>query len=379
MPSRVFDIAIIGGGVIGLTLARELGGRDARVAVIDAGAAVPQATVAAAGMLAPSFETCAAFGGLAEPLYHLGARSLAMWQDYAPALEEETGIVIDYRRDGTLGLAYRDAQAEDLAKQAALVKNLGGAAEMISGDEARALEPALSNEVVAALHAPEDAQVDPRHVMSALRISLKNRDIEIVPARVLSLGEGAAAGQFACAEGDVFEAQTIVLAAGAVSGLTPMGLVYPVKGEATAIAAEGVVTRVVRAPGAYICPKAGGRVVIGATEELGPLLDHHSVSDAAIAGLRANAARAAPGLSSAQELERWAGLRPGTPDGAPIMGRDKEGRFLALGHYRNGVLHAPAAAEAMAALILGETPPFDLAPFDPSRFGPGRFSPAQGG
>ncbi|WP_428408063.1 glycine oxidase ThiO [Hyphococcus sp.] len=379
MPTRVFDIAIIGGGVIGLTLARELGARGAKVAVIDAGDAVPQATPAAAGMLAPSFENCEEFGGPSEALYRLGSRSLELWKSYAAALEEETGIFIDYRNDGALGLSYRDAQTQDLAEQAVRVKKLGGAAEMISGAEARALEPALSKEVAAALYAPEDAQVDPRRVMAALTVSLNALDVEMVRTRVLSLGEGDAARQFASADGDVFAAEKIVVAAGAVSGLTPRGLVYPVKGEATAVAAEVVLTRVVRAPGAYLCPKAEGRLVIGATEELGPLIDHHSVSDAAIAGLRANAGRAVPALETAKELERWTGLRPGTPDGAPIMGRDKEGRFLALGHYRNGVLHAPAAAEAMAALILGETPPFDLAPFDPRRFGPGRFSPGQGG
>ncbi|WP_375200984.1 glycine oxidase ThiO [Hyphococcus sp.] len=371
MKARGFDIAIIGGGVIGLTLARALADRGAAIAVIDAGSAVPQATHAAAGMLAPSFEYGEEFGGPAEAVYRLGALSLAMWKDYAAVLEEETGVFVDYRGDGALGLSYRDAQTQILAEQAARVTSLGGAAEMISGDEARELEPALSAEIVAALHAPKDTQVDPRRVMAALTASLERRQVDIIKARVLSLGDGDASRQFISVEGDDYEAETIVLAAGAVSGLTPMGLVYPVKGEATAIASEGAVSRVVRAPGAYICPKAEGRLVIGATEEIGPL-DHHSVSPAAIAGLRANAARAVPALEDAEELERWAGLRPGTPDGAPIMGQDEKGRFLALGHFRNGILHAPAAAQAMAALILGETPPFDLAPFSKSRFSSGR-------
>ena len=371
MTAKDFDIAIIGGGVIGLTLARALCDRGAKIAVIDAGPAIPTATSAAAGTLAPSFEYGEEFGGPAEAVYHLGARSLAMWADYAAALEEETGVFVDYRRDGALGLSYRDEQTEALAEQAAQVKRLGGDVEMISGDEARELEPALSADIAAALHAPRDTQVDPRRVMKALTASLERRRVDIIKARVLSLGEGDASHQFVTVDGDSYEAETIVLAAGAVSGLTPMGLVYPVKGEATAIAGDGVITRVLRAPGAYLCPKAEGRVVIGATEEIGPF-DNHSVSPAAIAGLRANAVRAVPALGTAAELDRWAGLRPGTPDGAPIMGQDKNGRYLALGHYRNGVLHAPAAAEAMAALILGETPAFDLAPFSISRFSSGR-------
>ncbi|MFC2952081.1 glycine oxidase ThiO [Marinicaulis aureus] len=371
MTAKGFDIAIIGGGVIGLTLARALCDRGAKLAVFDAGADVPQATRAAAGMLAPSFEYGEEFGGPAEAVYHLGARSLAMWADYAAALEQETGVFVDYRSDGALGLSYRDEQTAALAEQAAQVKRLGGDVEMISGDEARELEPALSADIAAALHAPKDTQVDPRRVMAALKVSLNRRGVEIIQGRVLSLGDGETIRQFVTAEGDIYEANRKVLATGAVGGLTSRGLVYPVKGEATAIASESVITRVLRAPGAYLCPKAEGRLVIGATEEIGPF-DHHSVSPAAVAGLRANAARAVPALGMAAELERWAGLRPGTPDGAPIMGQDKNGRYLALGHYRNGVLHAPAAAEAMAALILGETPAFDLAPFSISRFSSGR-------
>lgn len=372
MTAKGFDIAIIGGGMIGLTLARELGERGARAAVFDAGAAIPQASHAAAGMLAPSFEHCEEFGGPSEALYRLGARSLELWAGYAAALEEETGVFVDYRADGALGLSYRDGQTEELAEQAARVAKLGGDVEMISGDEARTLEPALSGDITAALYAPRDAQIDPRRVMTALFASLKKRDIEIVKARILSVGDGDAARQFVSADGDVFEADEIVLAAGAVSGLTPTGLVFPVKGEATAVASEGVIRRVVRAPGAYLCPKAEGRLVIGATEELGPILDYKSVSDAAIAGLRENAVQAVPALRGAAELERWAGLRPGTPDGAPIMGRDDKGRFLALGHYRNGVLLAPAVAEAMAALVLGQAPAASLEPFGPERFSSGR-------
>lgn len=371
MTAPDFDIAIIGGGVIGLTLARALDDHGAKIAVIDAGPAIPPATRAAAGMLAPSFEYGEEFGGPAEAVYHLGARSLSMWAHYAAALEEETGVFVDYRNNGSLGLSYHDAQTATLAEQASRVKSLGGDVEMISGDEARKLEPALSANITAALHAPKDTQVDPRRVASALTVSLERRGVEIIKTRVLSLGEGDASHQFVTVDGDSYEAEKIVLAAGAVSGLTSMGLVYPVKGEAAAIASDGVITRVLRAPGAYLCPKAEGRVVIGATEEIGPF-DHHSVSPAAIAGLRANAARAVPAFEAAPELERWAGLRPGTPDGAPIMGIDEKGRYLALGHYRNGILHAPAAAEAVAALILGETPPFDLGPFSIARFSSGR-------
>lgn len=370
--TKGFDIAIVGGGVIGLTLARALLAEGARIAVVDAGEGVPAATHAAAGMLAPSFEYGEAPQALGEALYRFGALSLALWRDYAPALEEETGVFIDYRAAGMLGVAYDERVAAQLREQAMHTTALGGAAEMISGDEARAMEPALSQDVAAALHAPDDAQVDPRRLTAALKASLAKRSAPQVTARLVSIERNGAGHVLIGAGGERFEADKVAIASGAVSRLVPAGLVYPVKGEATAVAMrDGAVTRVVRAPGAYLCPKAEGRLVIGATEEIGR--EDICVEPAAIAGLRANAAKAVPALEGAAELERWAGLRPGTPDGAPILGVDGEGRFLALGHYRNGVLHAPVAAAATAALILGREAPVDLAPFAPDRFGAGRF------
>ena len=371
MTAKGFDIAIVGGGVIGLTLARALLSEGASVAVIDAGDAAPPATLAAAGMLAPSFEF-AGHGGddtgaAGGALYRLGSRGLASWPAFAAAREEETGVYIDYRGHGALGIAYDEQQTRRLAEQAALVASLGGDVEMISGDQARAMEPALSREVVAALHAPADAQVDPRRLTAALKAWLAERRMTFIPGKATSAESRDGGFAVALETGEEIAADKVVLAGGAVSGLVSRDLVFPVKGEATALGfGDGLLARVIRAPGAYLCPKAEGRLVIGATETRGR--DDLSVDEAAVAGLKNHAVRAVPELVGAAELERWAGLRPGTPDGAPILGRDGEGRFLALGHYRNGVLHAPAAAEAMAALMLGRAPGVDLAPFGPDRF-----------
>lgn len=371
MSANGFDIAIVGGGVIGLTLARALCSEGARIAVLDAGAKIPAATHAAAGMLAPSFEHAGELARgetpLSEALYHLGARGLALWPDYAAALEEETGVFVDYRGTGALGLAYDEDEARALEMQAARVRELGGDATIISGDDARALEPALSPEVIAALHAPQDAQVDPRRLTTALRASLDRKMAPHLAARVAGLEKNRAGHALLLDSGERIEAELVVLASGAVSGLVSRDMVHPVKGEAVAVTLEdGVLTRIVRAPGAYLCPKAEGRLVIGATEA--PGRNDLEVSEDGVAGLKAGAKRAAPVIGQAPEIERWAGLRPGTPDGAPILGQDEDGRFLALGHYRNGVLHAPAAAQAMAALILGRAPEFDLAPFSQARF-----------
>lgn len=366
MSDRNFDIAIIGGGVIGLSLARALAGEGAGVAVIDAGPAIPAATPAAAGMLAPSFEHGEGDGPLGEALYRFGADGLARWAAFAAGLEEETGVFVDFRGTGALGVAYDRAGADQLGLQAARVRALGGAAALISGDEARRMEPDLSPAIVAALHAPADGQVDPRRVVAALTASLARRKVTIHRQTIAAIDESAAGAIVRTASGERYGARRVVLASGAVSGLYPRKFVFPVKGEAVAIENTGKLTHVIRAPGAYLCPKAEGRLVIGASE----VHDREdlAVDPAAADALRTNAAKAAPILAGARETERWAGLRPATPDGAPILGTDAAGRYLALGHYRNGVLHAPAMAAAMTALIVDGAAP-GIEGFGPERFG----------
>ncbi len=370
---KSFDIAIIGGGVIGLALACALRREKARVAVIDAAADIPPATDAAAGMLAPSFEV--RDGNMADTLYAFGAQNLEMWPAFAASVEEEAGASIDFRDDGTLGVAFDDVQAGALQASIPPLAALGARAEMISGDEARRLEPALSPSVAAALLAPDDAQVDPRKLLAALRRIVAETAGPIIAARLEKAEKQNRAYGLVLSNGERLAADTLVLASGAaataglIEDIEPPP-VAPAKGEALALAMPyGLIRRVVRAPGAYLCPKADGRLVIGATEYRGR--DDLTVDDAAIAGLRRGAAAAAPATAELPEGERWAGLRPATPDAAPILGRDPRGPenvFFALGHHRNGVLLAPATAKALAREITGGAPVTDLKPFAPDRF-----------
>ncbi len=371
MTRTGFDIAIVGGGIIGLTLARALRKEHADVAVIDAGAQIPPATNAAAGMLAPSFE-----GAIAceDALYAFGARSLGMWQEFAADLQDESGFSIDYRADGILGVAFEEAQARRLAMEAEALNARGGAVELLSGNEARRLEPALSEKVAVTLHAKHDAQVDPRKTILALRAALAGNVEQLSAHRVECAVRNNSVYSITLDNGDYVEAVRLVIASGAAAGALIKGLppppVYPVKGEAAAFAMpEGDFRRVVRAPGAYLCPKMGGRLVLGATERDG--CSDYEVDDAAIAAMVANGAAAVPAIAGYREIERWAGLRPATPDGAPILGHDcrgPDGVFLALGHYRNGILLAPASAAALAGEILGHGPAAEIAAFRPERF-----------
>jgi len=378
--SKAFDIAIIGGGVIGLALGRELLAAKLRVIIIDAGDDIPAATNAAAGMLAPSFEMgCET----SEVLYRFSAASLSLWPEFSREVEDAASLSVDYRDDGILGVALDEPQWQELRTRYGDLEGRGAKVEMLSGDEARGLEPALSSNIAGALFAPFDAQVDPRKLLLALRVAFLKSGGMFSSERVSHIKRAHNIYVLRTTSGAPIEADKIVIASGAaalskllveiVCDLPPLP-VRPVKGEAVALDMGDLQVRhVVRAPGAYICPKAGARMIIGATEiESCESLD---VDPSAIAGLIRNGERAVSGIAKMREMERWAGLRPATPDGAPILGRYADGPddvFLALGHHRNGILLAPASAKALAAEITGnqagQSPALTLKPFSPDRF-----------
>lgn len=363
-------VIIVGGGVIGMSLAWRLTGAGARVSVIDAGAGAPPATNAAAGMLAPSFEHSA--GPLAEALYAFSVESLARWCDFAPKLERDAGMRIDYRDDGILGAALNEAEEEELKGAFSPLKARGASVEWLSSEEIRAREPLLSAEVRGGFFAHDDAQVDPRRVLAALHRVFLEAGGAFIAARATSLAmkSGAARG-VTLESGETIEGDAIVIATGAFAQICDLAPpVFPVKGEALALDLGDIpFARVVRTKHAYLCPKAGGRLVIGATEA--PHEASLDPSSSRVEALKRAAIDAAPALSSCAELERWAGLRPGTPDGAPILGRpaeSPEGLFLALGHYRNGVLLAPETAEKLTSLILEGENASALGAFSLDRF-----------
>lgn len=375
---KKYDVLIAGGGVIGLMAGWTLARKGARVAVVDSGLA--SATHAAAGMLSPSFERSIHKGG--EALARFGERSLARWRAIAPLLEERSGLSLDFDESGVLSVAFDENDAAQFEADAE-----GG--EALNRKAVLALEPALSPSVLGGRFAPRDGQIDPRRVRSALETALQNDGGELrrgkSVARVLS-DRGRTTG-VALADGERIGASAVILSTGAripELGVQDSGLeksatrnpspqsrfVFPVKGEALSLErVAGSPSRVVRTKGAYLCPKADGRVVVGATEVEGDW--SLSTDEARIAALKKGALFAFPALKSAGEIQRWAGLRPATRDGAPIIGPAPSGPgglFYALGHYRNGVLFAPATADALAALILeNETDP-SIAAFGAARF-----------
>ena len=361
---RNADVLIVGGGIIGLMTGWLLARRRVRVRIVDSG--MPAASDAAAGMLAPSFERSLHKAG--DALADFSRESLARWRDLAPLLEERSGVSIDFDVSGILCAVFAESDAAAFEADAE-----GG--ERLDRRAALALEPALSTDIIGGWFAAGDGQVDPRRARLALEKALANDGGELrrggTATRLLSAG-GRVSG-VVLASGEQLSAPIVILATGArVDGFAglPAGAVFPVKGEALAAARiGGSNSRVVRTKRAYLCPKADGRIIIGATETPG---DWSLNPDAdRVAALKAGARAAIPSLEHAPEIDRWAGLRPATRDGAPIIGDAPEGPdglFLALGHYRNGVLLAPATADALAGRLVEGRLPLTAAAFSAARF-----------
>lgn len=354
------DILIAGGGVIGLMTAYALARAGAAVTVVDSGA--PAATAAAAGMLAPSFESALHAGAALEAF---ARASLEAWRALAPQIEADAGAGVDLQTNGILCVAFDD-------EKSGFPEDLQGGTRLCRAD-ALALEPALSADIADAWFAAGDGQIDPRALLAALPIALARRGGRVVRGQrvaALETAAGAVSGAV-LAGGARLAAGAVILATGAAiagfDGLAP-GAIFPVKGEALALArGPGAPSHVIRTRSAYLCPKADGRIIVGATEIA---RDRSLTTDAArIEAMKRGAARAAPALTRAPEIERWAGLRPATADGLPVIGPapgGPKGLFYALGHYRNGVLLAPATADAIARLVIeGAGAPAD---FSAARF-----------
>jgi glycine oxidase len=336
-----YDVAIVGGGIVGLAIAWRARARGLTVLVVDRGELGVGTSRVAAGMLAPVAEADAGERALLE----LGLRSAALWPQFARELVDASGFDIDYRTCGTLMLARDRDEAEALDRERDLRERLGLRVERLLPTAARRLEPALAPTLRGALHLPDDHAVDPRLVCAALaracerarvvlRPGVEVRDLAALPAEQVVI----AAGPWSAAFGE--EAQ-----------------VRPVKGQSLRLrdpGGPGLLERIVRFEGGYVVPRGDGRYVLGATtEERG---FDTAVTAGGVYELLRDAGELVPGVLELEVEETIAGLRPGTPDNAPILGRSpSDPRVLwATGHYRNGILLAPVTAELIAAELAGE-------------------------
>jgi glycine oxidase len=348
--SEHHDVAVVGGGIIGLAVAWRAAQRGLRPLVLDAGE--PGAWQYAAGMLAPVTE--AEFGEQA--LLALGLRAAAGFPGFCAELAEVSGRDPGLRRSGTLAVARDADEAAELDRLFAFRRELGLEVERLRPSQARRAEPALAPTVRLALDVPGDAAVDPRRLVAALGDAVEHAGGELRRARV-------APGDLAA-----LPAGRVVVAAGAWSGQFGGLPVRPVKGQIMRLRdAHGrdLVARTIRTRDGYLVPRGEGRYVLGATvEERG--WDTAPTAGATHELIR-DMAEVVPGVLELEIEELGAGLRPGTPDNLPVIG-ESGGLVWATGHYRSGVLLADATAEAVVSVLAGDGLPGWAAACDPARF-----------
>lgn len=379
MPTQqASDVLVVGGGVIGLTIAWRARQAGMSVVVLERDLPGGATSSVAAGMLAPVAEV--EFGESGRRLLELGLRSASMWSAFAVELETATGVSVGLIPTGTLLVARDEDDARELERQLEFRRSLGLAVRRLLPSEARELEPALAPTIRLALEASEDHSVDPRMVVSALKRACVSCGVDVrshTPVARVELGpDGTRVVGVALADGTHVPGQQVVLAAGPwserIEGLPP-GMrvpVRPVKGQIVRLrdpAGPGMLLHVLRFPGGYLVPREDGAYVLGATvEERGFEL---APTAGGVYELLRDAHELVPGITELQVEELSVGLRPGTPDNAPAIGPGGvEGLVWATGHYRNGVLLAPLTAELVVSLLAGGQGDPLLSVCSPARF-----------
>ena len=359
------DVAIVGGGPIGLAGAWRAAQRGLRVCVLDAGD--PGAWHVAAGMLAPVAE--ANFGE--DALLDMSLRAAAGFPAFCAELAEASGIDPGLRRSGTLVVARDRDEAEALDRLLAFRRRIGLDVERLLPSAARRAEPALAPTVRLALDVAGDHSVDPRRLVAALAEAVRRAGGEIRRARVAGLSaDGERVTGVALEDGRSLEAGAVVVAAGAHAGRLGSVPVRPVKGQVLRLRdphGPGLVERTVRTHDAYLVPRADGRYVVGAT------MEERGFDTAPTAGgvfeLLRDISEVVPGVLELELDELLAGLRPTTPDNLPAIGAGAlEGLYWATGHHRNGILLAGLSGELAATALCGDELPPWAAPVDAQRF-----------
>jgi len=360
------DVIVIGAGIVGAAAARALAAAGRRVLVLRREGAAGEATTAAAGMLAPQIETHAD-----DPMLPLAIAAREYYRDLAAQLGE-AGHDIGYRPDGILHVACDEAGARDLEAQAAAQRSLGLEAEYWDRAELERRVPGIGARVVGGAFAPRDGHVDNVALAGALvadaqRLGAEVRNVEVDALTVMG---GSVTGVRGGDES--FLAPVVVLAAGAWApaiGCLPRPLpIAPVRGQmALAPWPAGEEQRVIFGPGAYLVPR-GDYAVLGSTMEQAGFAPETTAEG--IAHIRTATGMLFPPLLTYPIVRTWAGLRPVTPDGRPIIGRDPDvaGLVYACGHGRNGILLGPLTGEIVRDLVVTGETRWDLAPYAVSRF-----------
>jgi glycine oxidase len=374
--NKTSDVLIIGGGVIGMCIARELKKRGVKnVTLLERGPLGAEASSAAAGML-----TVQADAPEHDEFFDLCHQARGLYENFAAEIKDESGIDIELETSGTLFLAFAEADSARLEKIFAWQSAAGYAVEKLSAAKVLKLEPAISSGVQSGLYFPRDAQVENRLLVKALAASLRNSGVEIrenTTVEGLSCENGKITG--ARTEAESFAAPVVVLATGAwtslikiESGISLNFEVFPVRGQMLSyLPGQKLLRRVVMSADGYLVPRLDGRILAGATVENAGF--EKIVTTEGIHFLLRGAEEIVPELKDYAVSEEWAGLRPRAADSLPILGTHPsvKGLFVATAHYRNGILLAPLTGKLIAEEITA-----GIARYNTEKFGVRRFAKA---
>lgn len=359
------DVVIVGGGVIGAACARELARSGRRIRLVERGGEAGEAWRASAGLLSPQIDA-----RREDPLFELGIGGREYWREQAPALRESTGIDVGLVESGILETAHDDHAVHRLKEAVAWQRQHGHTAEWLDPDEVRREWPWLGD-TSGGLHAAQDGSLDPARAVEALRAEAVRLGVEIVGDAVTGILAGK--GRVTGVEGKRrHPASAVLIAAGAWSGRLerlPRPLsIEPVRGQIAAYAwPEGAKPGAVVGRGAYVLHR-DGEAITGSTMEHAGFVPQ--VTPEGLSSIHERIRLLVPSLADSTPRRSWAGFRPGTPDGLPIVGQEPnvEGLWYATGHGRHGVLLAGITAVIVTHLMSGEATFEEARALRPDRF-----------
>ncbi|HEY3104070.1 MAG TPA: glycine oxidase ThiO [Pyrinomonadaceae bacterium] len=367
------DVIIVGGGVIGLSIARELRLRGVDdVVLLEKCELGKEASWAAGGILAPQIEADCADG-----FFQLARASRDMYPALAAALRSETNIDVELNQTGTLYVGFTEEDEQPMRRRYEWQRREGLRVEWLTGDEACKLEPNLSSDVQCALRFPDDWQVNNRKLVEAFVASNEKLGVRLMTnCEVTSiLVDGQEVTGVQSSAGSIY-ARTAILAAGAWTShigtsepsFRPVEI-EPVRGQMLCFKTQQQFARhVIYSSRGYLVPRRGGRILAGSTSERVGF--EKRVTDEGMNSIKSMAFKIAPTLESFPIIDSWAGFRPRAKDDLPVLGASEEIErlFYATGHYRNGILLAPITAEVIADLIVGGVSSTRIETFSPKRF-----------
>lgn len=362
-------VLIIGGGVIGLSLARELKKKGIeQITILEQSEVGKESSYAAGGMLAVHAET-----NKFDDFFYFCNESLNLYSDFAGELFDETGIDIELDKAGTLYLAFNDDDVREIRERFEWQKEAGLAVEHLSATEIHKLEPFCSPDVLEGLFFPNDWQVENRKLLQALQIYCQLNEVEIIEnTQVTNILKENGKIVGIQTNSNKFLAEAVILATGAWTSLIKadgflLPKIKPIRGQMISFhTAKRLFSKVIYSPRGYLIPRQDGRILAGATSEDAGF--DKIITEFANQILRETALEIAPSLVNLEINESWTGLRPLASDSLPVLGEIAENIFVATAHYRNGILLAPITAKIMAEKVVNNSDSRYFEAFSPNRF-----------